>query len=165
MNGCSCEAGTVNGRCAYCGARRRARARAAELGFVITPSEIADRVAAINRSVAALDSDVSKSGAPRLDARWRAEWSAFVRRWVVERDSRASWTSRLFATEALPKLDAYQASYNWWARSFQERAGTPPTVPAPAEVESMTASIIPTPVWWIAGAYVAWVVLTRKGLV
>jgi hypothetical protein len=137
--------------------------RAQELGFVITPSVIADRVAAINRSVAALDSDISKSGAPRLDAPWRAEWSAFVRRWVVERDSRASWTSRLFAWEAMPRIDAYQATYNWWARSFQERAGTAPTVPAPAEVESMTMSIVPTPVWWVAGAAVAYWVITKRG--
>jgi hypothetical protein len=135
----------------------------AELGFVITPSEIADRVAAINRSISALDGDISKSGATKLDAAWRTEWSAFVRRWVVERDSRASWTSRLFAWEAMPRLDAYQATYNWWARSFQQRVGTPPTVPAPAEVETMTASIIPTPVWWIAGGCVAWWMLTRKG--
>ena len=132
-----------------------------ELGFVITPSEIADRVAAINRSINALDRDVSTSGAPRLDAAWRAEWAAFIRRWVVERDSRASWTSRLFAWEAMPRLDAYQGSYNWWARSFQERAGTPPTVPAPAEVESMTMLIVPTPVWWIAGGVVAWWALKR----
>lgn len=135
-----------------------------EVGFVITPSEIADRVAAINRSIAALDGDITRSGAPRLDPQWRAEWSAFVRRWAVERDSRASWTSRLFAWEALPRLDAYQATYNWWARSFQERAGVVPTVPAPADVETMTMSIVPTPVWWLAGGALAWWMLTRRGI-
>lgn len=133
-----------------------------ELGLVITPSEIADRVAAIDRSIAALDADIAKSGAPRLDAKWRAEWSAFVRRWVVERDSRASWSSRLFAWEAMPQLDAYQATYNWWARSFQDRAGVQPTIPAPAEVESMTMSIVPTPVWWIGGAALLWWVASKR---
>ncbi len=135
-----------------------------ELGFVITPSVIADRVAAINRSVDALDRDVNKSGSPKLDAKWRAEWSAFVRRWVVERDARASWTSRLFAWEAMPRIDAYQASYNWWARDFQARTGTAPAVPAPADVESMTMSIVPTPVWWIAGGVVAYWLITKRGI-
>jgi hypothetical protein len=138
--------------------------RQPELGFVITPSVIADRVAAINASIDALDHDVNSSVAPRLDARWRAEWSAFVRRWVVERDSRASWTSRLFAYEAMPRLDAYQASYNWWARDFQARAGKPPTVPPAAPVESALMSIVPTPVWYLGGAALLYWLMTKRGI-
>jgi len=136
--------------------------RTEEIGFVVTPQVIADRVAAINAAVAALDADVRRSSSPKLDTAWRAEWAAFTRRWQVERDSRAGWTSRLFAWEAMPRIDAYQGSYNWWARDFQKRTQSAPTVPAPADVETFTMSIVPTPVWWLGGAALVYWLIKRE---
>lgn len=133
-----------------------------ELGFVITPEEIANRIAAVDRGVQALDASIRGSAAPRINAAWRAEWSAFLRRWAVERDSYASWSARLFATRVIPRLEQYQASYNWWARDFQKRAGVAPNVPSAAPVTDLAASLVPVEVWWIAGAAaLAWVVSKR----
>jgi hypothetical protein len=135
-----------------------------EIGFVVTPGEIADRIAAVDRSVQALDRDVHKATAPRLNAAWRAEWSAFLRRWAVERDSYASWSARLFATRVIPRVEQYQASYNWWARDFQARTNTPPTVPPAAEVTDMADSLVPVEAWWIAGAAALAYVVIKQAL-
>jgi hypothetical protein len=133
-----------------------------EIGFVVTPGEIADRIAAVDKSIQALAADIVRTVNPKLNPQWRAEWSAFMRRWAVERDSYASWSARLFATRVIPRVEQYQASYNWWARDFQRRTSVAPTVPAPAEVTDFSASMIPTEAWWIlAGAAALWVLSKR----
>lgn len=56
MNGCSCEAGTVNGRCAFCGERRTPRRQArqpAELGAVT--ERAGNTVERLNNAIVKLD--------------------------------------------------------------------------------------------------------------
>jgi hypothetical protein len=172
MIGCRCDAGAVGGRCAFCGASRPTRARrgtnvrdvasspATEVGFMVTPGAIADRIAAIDAAVQALAKDVDTSASPKLGAQWRAEFHAFVRRWQVARDARAGWTSRLFNYDVGPEIDAFQNSLTWWARDFEKKGGRAPTVPPPAPVEGPGGALIPDEVWWIAGGLALVWVLT-----
>lgn len=133
--------------------------RRKEIGFVITPDAIKSRINALDNAISLLDGDILASRAPRLDVTWRAEWSAFVRRWAIERDSYASWSARLFATYAMPRIEAFESNYRWWARSYQDRAGVRAPIAPRAEQETMSAAIVPDWVWWLgAGLGVAWVV-------
>lgn len=145
--------------------RARARRAPTTVGFVVTPGEIANRIAALDNVVTTLDGDIRASSAPKLNALWRGEWDAFVRRWTVERDSYASWDARLFATRVMPRLDAFEASYRAWARQYRERTGIAPRLPDPAPVTGMADALVPSEVWWILGAAAAlWVLTqTRKG--
>lgn len=143
------------------------RRRKVQVGFVVTPDAIKDRVNALDNAIATLDGDINASRAPRLDAPWRAEWSAFVRRWAVERDSYASWSSRLFATYAMPRIEAFESNYRWWARSYQERSGKRAPVAPRAAQETISQALVPEWVWWIGAAVgVAWVVAgqAKKGI-
>jgi hypothetical protein len=133
-------------------ARARRRRRRAQVGFVVTPGEIQNRIAAIDAAIQALNSDVWASKAPRVNALWRQEWNAFVRRWGVERDSYATWDSRLFATRVMPRLDDFEASYRRWAREFEQRSGAPPTVPLARRSESLFDGS--ETLWWAVGAAV-----------
>ena len=123
-----------------------------ELGFVVTPGEIANRAAAIDRNVQLLDKAINASKVPALNTPWRTEWASFTRRWSVERDSLASWDARLFATRVMPRLDSFEASYEWWAKDYQKRAKVAPAVAAMVEQTGMAEALIPTPVWWVLGA-------------
>lgn len=136
------------------------RRRPTRVGFVITPDAIKDMVSSLDTAIAVLDGDVRASSSPKLSKAWRGEWDAFVRRWAVERDSYASWSSRMFATYAVPRIDAFKANYKYWAREYQAKTGASPRTAAPAEVETMTSALVPTPVWWMLGAVVAYYVLT-----
>jgi hypothetical protein len=119
------------------------------VGFVITPDAIKDQIAALDNAIALLDGDVRAQS--KLSNAWRTEWDAFVRRWTIERDSYASWSSRLFATYAVPRVESFLANYKWWARDYQKKTGARAPLAAPAESETMTMALIPTPVWWILG--------------
>jgi hypothetical protein len=71
---------------------------------------------------------------------------------VVERDSYATWDSRLFATRVMPRLDDFEASYRRWAREFEQRSGAPPTVPLARRSESLFDGS--ETLWWAVGAAV-----------
>jgi hypothetical protein len=133
------------------------------VGFVITPGEIAARVQALDASIQALAGDVARSTASRVNAPWRREWNAFLRRWAIERDSYATWDARLFATRVMPRLEAFEANYRWWARDFEERSSAAPTVPKARPSEGLADALVPTEAWWIgAGAVALWLVLRRR---
>lgn len=114
------------------------------IGFIITPGEIADRIAAMNESILGLNTSVQNTpvNAEGFNDAWKAEWDAFVRRWSVERDAYASWDSRLFATRVMPRLDDFQASYNQWARDFQRKTGKAPLVPKMREQSTLIPSYV-----------------------
>lgn len=132
------------------------------VGLMTTPGEIANRVHAIDNAIAVLDGDIRASTAPRLNASWRTEWDAFRRRWQVERDSYASWDSRLFAYSVMPRLDDFENAYRRWAREFQTRTGAAPHVPSPAPVTDFGAAV-PAELWWIlAGAVALYIVMNSK---
>jgi hypothetical protein len=132
------------------------------VGFIITPEEIANRVSAMDDAISLLDGDVRASTAPKLDAAWREGFDAFVRRWAVQRDTFASWGSRLFATRVMPILDDFEASYRAWAKQYQKRSGTAPRVADPAPVTGMTESIVPTELWYLLAAGVALYIFTNR---
>lgn len=143
------------------------RKRSVQIGFVVTPDAIKDRVNALDNAIATLDGSIRASTAKRLDAAWRGEWDAFRRRWAVERDSYASWSARLFATYAMPRIEAFESNYRWWARSYQERTGASAPIAPRAAQETMSAALVPEWVWWLgAGLGVAWIVTqqARKGV-
>jgi hypothetical protein len=105
------------------------------VGFVVTPDEIKDRVASLDASIAVLD----------------GEWDAFVRRWTLERDSYASWGSRLFATRVMPRLDSYSAHYLDWARQYARKTGQRPPTASAKTPETLFEGVVPTQLWWAAG--------------
>lgn len=113
------------------------------VGFVVTPQAIADRIDALDNQIAVLDGDIRASTAKAVNAAWRQEWDAFVRRWGVERDSYKDYSSRLFATYVMPRLDAFEKSYQWWARDFEKRSGTAPRVAPKREAQGLFASLVP----------------------
>jgi hypothetical protein len=132
------------------------------VGFIITPGEIANRIAALDNAIALLDGDVRASTAPRLNTAWRTEWDAFRRRWQVERDSYATWDSRLFATRVMPRVEDFENAYRRWAREYQDRAKVAPRVPGPAPVSDFGA-VIPAELWWIlAGAAALYILVNSK---
>lgn len=133
-----------------------------EVGFVVTPGEIWDRVAALDTAVQKLDADIKGANAPLLNAQWRTEWDAFMRRWALERDSYQGWTSRLFATRAMPRIDQFVDSYKTWARQYQTRTGQAPQVSDIPKPESASESLVPNEVWWLVGGAVVLLVLTRR---
>lgn len=140
---------------------QRARGRA-EVGFVITPGEIGDKVTALDRGIQTLASKVNTNKDPKLDAAWRAEFQAFLRRWAVERDSYAAWSARLFATRVMPRLEQYEASYMWWAKDFEKRTKTVIQAPEMAKQETMAASVIPTELYWVLGGVLVLSILSKR---
>ena len=143
-----------------------------ETGFD-TPSKFADAIASLDYSVQVLDREIRKSTHPKVNAKWRAEWNAYVRRWELERDSYADWGSRLFLSAANARLSSFQAHYLWWARDFEKRTSssgsstttkTPP-VPRkqPAKRTDMADSLIPGEMWWIIGAAAVAYAMSRRG--
>jgi hypothetical protein len=132
------------------------------VGFIVTPGEIENRVKAIDASIQALVRDVAKRAinlAPGVA--WRAEFNAFARRWALERDSYATWDSRLFATRVMPRLDAFVDSYKFWARDFETKSASKVSVPLARESEGLADSLVPTQMWWIvAGCAVVYVALS-----
>lgn len=134
------------------------RGRPGGVGFVITPDAIKDKVNALDAAIAVLDGDIRANRSSKLTAPWRGEWDAFVRRWSVERDTYASWSSRMFATYAMPRIDAFEANYRYWARQYQSKTGSAPPVATPAKQENLSAALVPDAVWWIvAGVAVLYV--------
>jgi hypothetical protein len=142
---------------------KRTVKRGQVVGFIVTPGEIENRIAALDKSVQALKVDVDRTPPTSLDAGWRFEWEAFLRRWAVERDSYATWDSRLFATRVIPRLEEFQAGYNFWARDFARKSGRVVTVPVARPSEGMADAVIPSQVWWIlAGAAALYVLANSK---
>jgi hypothetical protein len=134
------------------------------VGFIVTPEEIANRIAALDASIQGLAQDVAATpSSGKLGTSWRAEFDAFLRRWAIERDSYATWSARLFATRVLPRLADFEQSYRYWARDFQKKSGTAPTVPLARPSEGAAASLVPTEVWWILGIGVGIWVLSQTG--
>lgn len=140
------------------------RQKAEIVGFIVTPSEIANRIAALDKSIQALAADVKVTptrGA--LDGGWKIEWDSFLRRWAVERDSYATWDARLFATRVMPRLQAFEDSYRFWAKDYQRKAGVAPTVPTARPSEDLTAALVPTEAWWLlAGLGALWLLGNTK---
>ncbi len=139
---------------------KRKRPRTAVVGFVVTPSEIQNRINAIDRAVQLLNQDVAAAAA-RLNQEWVREWAAYTRRWAIERDSYATWDARLFATRIMPRLEAFEESYRQWARQYQAKTKLRPQVADAAPQSSMSDAIVPTPLWYIAAGAVALVVLLK----
>lgn len=144
------------------GTRRGKKRGGKVVGFVITPDAIKSKVEALDAAIAVLDGDVLATPTSKIGASWRTEWNAFRRRWAVERDSYASWSARLFATYAMPRIQAFEENYRWWARDFEKKTGTRAPVSSPAPSESATEALVPTPVWWIVAGALALVVLARR---
>ena len=142
--------------------KRRGRRPTATVGFIITPDAIKDRINALDNAIAKLDGDIRASKAPRLNTSWRTEWDAFVRRWTVERDSFASWSSRLFATYAMPRIEAFETNYRFWARQYEERTGKAPAVAPRAEQETLLQATVPTAVWWLLATGLGVWILSRQ---
>ena len=101
-----------------------------EVGLIVTPSEIADRVAGIDRAVQNLDAQITRSKEPRVDERFREAWRDFTVRWQMQRDAFESAGSRLFASRAVPILDDWTAAVRRWVGDLPRRrrgaAGAPP---------------------------------------
>jgi hypothetical protein len=123
---------------------------------------ISDRVNALDRSIQAFASMVQISRSPKLDESWRREFSAFLRRWAVERDSWASYFTRMLAWGAESRLGLFQQSYDWWARDFERRTGErvlPPKAPPPEEWKLD----VPGEAWALVGVLGAlWIWTNRK---
>lgn len=163
---CECPPGTPalgkrRGRHMVCARCKRLRSATA-VGFVITPDEIKDRVNSLDAAISVLDGDVRAYTGAGLSKGWRTEWDAFVRRWTLERDGYASWSSRLFATRAMPRIESYQDNYKFWARDFQRKTGQRPPTATPAPQETMSAALVPDMVWLLAAGVAALWVLSRK---
>lgn len=130
-----------------------------EIGFIDTPSKFADAIASLDSAVKQLDAAIRASKVASVNAKWRAQWNAYVRRWELERDSYADWGSRLFLTVANARLETFREHYLWWASDFERRAGSSSSSPVPrkanAPVKDFTASAIPSQVWWVVGVGVA----------
>jgi hypothetical protein len=112
------------------------------------PFVSSSRVESLERGVSQLDAEIKASKAPRLDAKWRASWRAFVRRWQLERDSYASWGDRLSPVEGGKRLDAFGENYQWWAADFEARSGQAVARVAPVATEGL----VPNQLWLILGA-------------
>jgi hypothetical protein len=138
------------------------RARGAEVGFVITPEEIANKVQALDKGIQKLAAKVYASKEPKVNAPWRAEFQAFLRRWAVERDSYATWSARLFATRAMPRIEEYEKSYQWWAKDFEKRTATVVEAPEARPQETMAASVIPTELYWVLGGVLVLSILSKR---
>jgi hypothetical protein len=141
---------------------RRSRNGGRVVGFVITPDAIKGKVEGLDNAIAVLDGDIRSAPASKLSATWRAEWDAFRRRWAIERDSYSAWSSRLFATYAMPRIDAFESNYRYWAREYQRKTGRSAATAAPAEIETMSAALVPNVVWWILAGSAALYVLSRR---
>jgi hypothetical protein len=103
-----------------------------EVGFIVTPSEIADRVQGIDRAVQNLEAQIAASHEPRVDERFRKAWRDFTLRWQMVRDSFDSTGSRLFASRAVPVLDDWTAAVRRWHTDFQRRITGVAAAPAPS---------------------------------
>jgi hypothetical protein len=107
-----------------------------EVGLIVTPSEIADRVAGIDRAVQNLDAQITRNKEPRVDERFREAWRDFTLRWQMQRDAFESAGSRLFASRAVPILDDWTGAVRRWLADFQRRirgAASPPPESAAAQ--------------------------------
>lgn len=129
--------------------------RRTEVGFVDTPSKFADAIASLDSSVRALDAVIAASKSPSVNAAWRQQWNAYVRRWELERDSYADWGSRLFLTVANARLEQFREHYLWWASDFEKRSSSSAPRKTPAPVKDFSASAIPTELWVVLGVGVA----------
>jgi hypothetical protein len=112
-----------------------------EVGFIITPSEIADRVNGIERAIRNLDAQISASREPRVDERFREAFRDLTVRWQMVRDSFESWGSRLSASRAIPVLDDWTQAVRRWHADFQRRITGPAAPAAPsarAQAEALT---------------------------
>ncbi len=123
------------------------------VGFIITPGEIENKIIALDKSVQALNRSIEANKTKALNSKWRAEWDAYVRRWAIERDSYATYESRLFATRVMPRLEKFEENYRWWARDFQKLAGVAPAVPTARPSEGLI-DVVPTGGWVLAAVAV-----------
>lgn len=146
------------------GKARSGRARRQEVGFVITPGEIANRIDGLDKAIQGLAGDVrDQPSEGKLGAAWRAEWEAFRRRWAIERDSYATWDARLFATRVMPRIEAYEGNYQWWARDFAKKSGVTPSVALARPSEGAAAALVPSEVWWLLGGGLGLWILLKAG--
>jgi len=133
------------------------------VGFIVTPGEIAGRIAGMDAAIQALARDVKAVpvNTPALGVDWRSEFDAFTRRWSVQRDAFSEWDARLFATRVMPILDDYENSYRYWAKDFQKKSGRAPTVPKALPVKG-AESLIPTELWILIGVAVVLFILVNS---
>jgi len=154
-------------------------------GFIVTPSEIAARLQAIDRAVGNLDQQISTSNAPRVDERFKQAWRGFTQRWQITRDTyqAGDWTTRSAASRIMPRLDDFETALGRWLADFQARvsgtAAPPPVTLKPQAPEPSSTDWLRMPlstsgkraglsfagVLGIAGlgALSAWLVLRRGG--
>jgi hypothetical protein len=112
-----------------------------EVGFIVTPSEIADRVNGIDRAIRNLDAQISASPAPRVNEPFREAFRDFMLRWQMVRDSFESWGSRLSASRAVPVLDDWTQAVRRWHADFQRRITGPAAPPAPSSKVETAARV------------------------
>jgi hypothetical protein len=117
-------------------------------GFV-SPGQFAARLRSVDQSIVILARAVKQSTEPKLNKPWRAEFSKFIKRWQVERDSYTDVLDRMLLMRATQRLDAFEQSYQFWAMQFEARTGVllgdKPVVP-------MNETVFPVELWWILGA-------------
>lgn len=140
-------------------------AKRLEIGFADSPDKFADAVKSLDAAIQKLAQAVD--GAPDgggINTAWRAEFSAFVRRWEVERDQYASWTSRMLLAIPNYNLQQYKDAYQWWARDFQRKSGRKPAAKDAPKPETLTSSMLPegSGMWLGAALLIAVVLLTRR---
>jgi hypothetical protein len=150
--------------------KKRKPAKLQIVGLTLFPAEIEAKVKSLDAAINALRSDVETTPVKgSLDAGWRIEFDAFCRRWQVARDEYDTFASRVFATGA--ELDAFEESYQFWARDFQRKGGkvsfvpikaTPPEKPQDVIDAAGKALSPPDQFWWIlAGGVALWIVVNR----
>jgi hypothetical protein len=126
-----------------------------EVGFFDTPSKFARKLEALDKLIQQLSRAVEASSSPRVNAAWRTEFAAFLRRWTLERDQYVDWDARTFLTYANYRFSKFEESYKWWARDFERRTLTK-LAPVPAvPSQGLAEAWIAPEVWWILGAGVA----------
>jgi hypothetical protein len=131
-----------------------------ELGFVITPGEIQNRIQALDAAIQALNTQIQHSNAPLLNEKWRNAWGAFRARWAIERDSYATWDSRLFATRVMPRVEAFEESYRKWSSQFTARTKEQVKPPSPRPPENFLPEM--SNVWLFAGVALALMVWSKS---
>jgi hypothetical protein len=118
-----------------------------EAGFIVTPSEIADRVAGIDRAVQNLDAQITRNKEPLIDERFREAWRDFTLRWQMQRDAFESAGSRVFASRAVPILDDWTAAVRRWLADFQRRIRGAASPPAESAAALAAAKAATRPSW------------------
>jgi hypothetical protein len=91
------------------------------VGWVITPDEIKGRMVALDILIRELSAAVTSSQAPRIDARYRAAFAGFERRWFEFYSAYTSWSPRLFARRWEPRYLDFVKAYDTWSATYEAR--------------------------------------------